>query len=208
MRLVIAVVLGVLVRTVVRFRRLPANRPATSGGGVRQRGDQRGDVGAVMIGANDLFAMRASRLAAGRTTTLESYAANLTSIVRELRPTGARIALMSVQVLGERLDAPENVDMDRVNAVVRRVAAAEGVAYLPFNERLKELVRGGDRPFRDSPAPVLVAALLHLGLGIGLDRIGRWHGVRVHTEGLHLAGAGGSAAADLVAEFLTVGSPS
>jgi hypothetical protein len=50
--------------------------------------------------------------------------------------------------------------------------------------------------------PVLVAALLRLGLGIGLDRIGRWHGFRVHTEGLHLASPGGLVAADLVEEFL------
>jgi lysophospholipase L1-like esterase len=172
MRLVIAMVLGVLVRAVVRFRRLPVNRPAnflgrgavvclgasTVHGNVSHNwvdelarrlparefvnAGVNGETSAqalarvpevvacapsdvvVMIGANDLFAMRASRLAAGRTTTLESYAANLTSIVRALRPTGARIALLSVQLLGERLDAPENVDMDRVNGVVRQVASA------------------------------------------------------------------------------------
>lgn len=154
----------------------------------------------VMVGANDLFAIRGSRLAAGKHTTMADYHTNLTSIVRELRD--ARVALMSVQPLGERFDARENQDMDRMNAVVREVAEAEGVTYLPFNERMKDVIQQGNRPFRDSPAPVLLAMLLHLGLGIGLDRIARWNGFQAHTEGLHLASRGGLLAADLTEEFL------
>jgi len=154
----------------------------------------------VMVGANDLFAIRGSRLAGGRRTTLDDYRSNLTAIARSF--PGARVALMSVQPLGERMDAPENVAMDRVNEVVRTVAAAEGVAYLPFNERMKSLISDGDRPFRDSPLPVLLAMVLRLGLGVSLDRIGRWQGYRAHSEGLHLASPAGTLAADLVEEFL------
>ena len=154
----------------------------------------------VMVGANDLFAIRGSRMAAGRRTTFEEYRNNLTEIVRGLRP--ARVALLSVQPLGERLDSPENVDMDRLNAVVRSVAEAEGVAYLPFNERMKDLVGAGSRAFADSPVRVLLAIVLRLGLGVSLDHIGRVNGFRAHTEGLHLASPAGLLAADLVEEFL------
>jgi acyl-CoA thioesterase-1 len=154
----------------------------------------------VMVGANDLFAIRGSRMAGGRRTTFDEYRTNLTAIVRGLRP--ARVALLSIQPLGERLDSPENVDMDRLNAVVRSVAEAEGVAYLPFNERMKDLVRGGDRAFADSPLRVLSAIVLRLGLGVSLDHIGRLNGFRAHTEGLHLAGPAGLLAADLAEEFL------
>jgi hypothetical protein len=73
---------------------------------------------------------------------------------------------------------------------------------VPFNDRIQQLVRLGDQPFADSLAPVLLAVVLRLGVGVGLDRIGRWHGFRAHTEGLHLASPAGLLAADLVEEVL------
>jgi lysophospholipase L1-like esterase len=155
----------------------------------------------VMIGANDLFAIRGSRLAGGRHTTFDEYRANLTAIVRALRP--ARVALLSVQPLGERLDSPENQDMDRLNEIVRAVADEEGATYVPFNERMKALLRGGDQPFRDSLLHVLAGIVLRLGAGVRLDHIGRLFGFRAHTEGLHLASPAGLLAADLVEEFLS-----
>lgn len=155
----------------------------------------------VMVGANDLFAIRGSRLSAGRRSSFDEYRTNLTAIVRGLRP--ARVALLSVQPLGERLNSPENQDMDRLNEIVYQVAATEGTGYLPFNERMKELVRDGDRPFRDSPLRVLLAMVLRLGLGVRLDHIGRIFRFRAHTEGLHLASPAGLLAAELVEEFLT-----
>ena len=155
----------------------------------------------VMVGANDLSAIRGSRLSGGRHTTFEEYQANLTAIVRALRP--ARVAVLSIQPLGERFGSPENLDMDRLNAVVRSVASAEGVDYLPFNERMKDLIDDGDQPFRDSLARVLLAIVLRLGIGLSVDHIGRLFGFRAHTEGLHLASPAGLLAADLVEEFLT-----
>jgi lysophospholipase L1-like esterase len=154
----------------------------------------------VMIGANDLSAIRGSRLSGGRRTTFEEYRANLTAIVRGLRP--ARVAVLSIQPLGEHFGSPENLDMDRLNEIVRVVAEAEGVGYLPFNERMKDLVGDGDQPFRDSLGRVLLAMLLRLGLGLSLDHIGRLFGFRAHTEGLHLASPAGLLAADLVEGFL------
>jgi acyl-CoA thioesterase-1 len=154
----------------------------------------------VMIGANDLFAIRGSRLAGGRHTTFEEYRTNLTAIVRALRP--ARVALLSIQPLGERLDSPENLDMDRLTEIIRSVASAEGADYLPFNERMKELVNGGGQPFQDSLARVLLAGVLRLGVGLNTDHIGRLFGFRAHTEGLHLASPAGLLAADLVEGFL------
>jgi lysophospholipase L1-like esterase len=164
------------------------------------------DVVIVQVGANDALAMRNSPMARNGTErpTLGSFATNLTAIVGSLAATGARIALMSIQPVGERLDAEINQDIDRINEVVRHTAQAEGIGYLPLNERLKELlnVRGTGRAASDSPLPVLKVIILHLGLGIGLDRIGRWNGFAVHTDGLHLASPAGLVAADLIERFL------
>jgi len=248
MRLMLVAVLGVIFRTVLRARRLPAVRPATFNGRgavvclgastvqgnmsynfvdelARRLPDRtfvnagvNGETSAqvlsrvpevvacqptdviVMAGANDLAAIRGARLAGGRRTTFDEFHANLTAIVRGLRP--ARVALMSIQPLGEVLDSPENQDMDRLNAIVRGVADAEDVPYLPFNEQMKSLLLGGDRPFRDSVPRVVVAAVLRLGLGLSLDLIGRLNGYRAHTEGLHLASPAGLLAADLVEAHL------
>src|SRR5262245_45904344 len=176
MRLMLAAVLGVILRTLLRARKPPALRPATFHGRgpvvclgastvhgnasynwvdelARRRPDQtfvnagiNGDTSAqvlarvpevvacqptdviVTVGANDLFAIRGARLAGGRSTTFDEYRANLTAVVRGLAP--ARVAVMSVQPLGEVLDSPENKDMDRLNEIMREVADAEGATYL------------------------------------------------------------------------------
>jgi lysophospholipase L1-like esterase len=164
------------------------------------------DAVVVHVGANDALAMRDRSLARGTTDrpTPESFAANLAAIVAGLAPTGARIALMSIQPVGERLDDDLNRDVDRVNEVVSETARAAGATYLPLNERLRELLRerGTGRAAADSPVPVVRAIVLHLGLGIGLDRIGRWNGYAIHTDGLHLASPAGLVAADLVEDWL------
>jgi lysophospholipase L1-like esterase len=162
------------------------------------------DVAVVHVGANDLLAMRGSPLArdAAEPTTLAGFAANLKAIVDGLRP--ARIALLSIQPIGEQMESDVNQDVDRINAVVERTATAEHVTYLPLNERLKDLLRarGAGRAGTDSPLAVLRVILLHLGLGLSLDRIGRRAGYAVHTDGLHLASAGGRVAADLIEAFV------
>jgi acyl-CoA thioesterase I len=162
----------------------------------------------VQVGANDALAMRNSPMARYSTDrpSLGGFATNLAAIVGSLTPTGARVALMSIQPAGERLDTEINQDIDRINEVVRHTAQAEGVGYLPLNERLKQLLkeRGTGRAATDAPLPVLKVIILHLGLGIGLDRIGRWNGFAVHTDGLHLASPAGLVAADLIERFLRI----
>jgi acyl-CoA thioesterase-1 len=161
----------------------------------------RPDVVVVHAGANDLLAA----LRDGGETTVDVLAANLRAIVAGLRPTGARIALMSIQPIGERLDDEFNRGVDRVNATIRQVAEAEQVAYLPLNERLAALLRGqgtGRAAKTDLLRLVVKAIVLHLGVGVGLDRIGRRNGFVLHTDGLHLASPGGLVAADLIEAFI------
>lgn len=166
----------------------------------------RPDAVVVHIGANDALAMRGSAMAQNVTVrpTLDSFAANLSAIVWGLAPSGARIALMSIQPVGEQPDTEINKDIGRINEVVRRIAAAENVTYLPLHERLTELLaeRGTGRPAADSLLPFVRAVVAHLGFGVPLDRIGRFHGYAVHTDGLHLASPGGLIAADLVEDFV------
>lgn len=165
----------------------------------------------VLIGANDVLAIRGNTPArrGAETPTFDSFGKNLAAIVRGLRESGSpQIALMSIQPFGERIDSGANRDVDQLNQIVARVATEEGVAYLPLNERLKGYLRANKpseaKEYNGSLLPLLTAIVLHHGLGISLDRIGRTNGFAVHTEGLHLSSAGGTIAADLVQEFVAV----
>lgn len=168
------------------------------------------DAVVVAIGANDVLVLRGSPLGSPvprdfkDRLTWDGYATNLTAIVDGLRSSGARVALMSIQPIGEQLDSPLNKDVDRANELVRRTATVEKVTYLPLNERLAEEIRrhGTGRPAGEGVATALKAIVLHLGLGIGLDRIGRRNGYLVHTDGLHLNSRGGLIAADLIENFI------
>ncbi|HEY7597907.1 MAG TPA: GDSL-type esterase/lipase family protein [Actinophytocola sp.] len=150
----------------------------------------------VQVGANDVL----------KEVSLDTYEANLTAIVRRLRAeTGAHVALMSIQVVGDRPDAGVNRELDRVNAIIRRAAQEHDVAYLPLNERLRDMLREHPGTGRDLPGsmmPVIRGIVLRLGLGVGLDRIGRLNGYAIHTDGLHLATPAGMVAAGLVEEFV------
>lgn len=170
----------------------------------------RPDIVVVQVGANDVLALRGSPLGSpvarnlAERPTWERYADNLTAIADGLRPGGARVALMSIQPIGERLDAEINKDVEHANELVRRTATVEKVTYLPLYERLAEVIAedGEHRPVRESVAEVVKATVLHLGLGISLDRIGRRNGYVVHTDGLHLSSRGGLVAADLIEDFI------
>jgi lysophospholipase L1-like esterase len=159
----------------------------------------------VHVGANDVLAIHggaaSDAVAAAKWDGLE---ANLRAIVRGLSAAGARVGLMSLQPVGEQLGSALNQRVDRANEIIRRTADAEGVGYLPLHERLAEVIAtdGTGRAVPDSLAMVARAVVLHLGLGVSLDRIGRRNGFVVHSDGLHLASRGGRIAADLIESFI------
>ncbi len=149
----------------------------------------------VHAGANDVL----------QKVPLDACAENLAAIVARLRSeTDARIALMSIQVVGDLPGSPVNREVDRVNEIIRRTAADAGVAYLPLNERLKDLLARHPGAGKEmSMGAVVLGMVLRLGLGVGLDHIGRLNGYAIHTDGLHLARPAGRIAADLVEDFVT-----
>jgi len=149
----------------------------------------------VHAGANDVL----------QQVPLEDYARNLAALVARLRAAGARVALLSLQPVGDDPGAPPNQDIDRVNEIIARTAAGHEVAYLPLNERPRDLLRAhpdANRPLGESPLPFLRAMILHLGLGVSLARVARTNGYAIHTDGLHLGPEAGQVVADLVAEFV------
>ncbi|MHC9295459.1 SGNH/GDSL hydrolase family protein [Mycobacterium sp. LTG2003] len=68
--------------------------------------------------------------------TIDWFAENLDAIVTRLvGETGARIALLSLPVLGLNLDVPPVLPFGRYSQVIRETAIAHGVSYVPVYER-------------------------------------------------------------------------
>jgi hypothetical protein len=93
----------------------------------------------------------------------------------------------------------------RYSAVVREIAEAHHVAYLPLNERQTAHLRGHTPgiQFRDGRALSARAATQHFVLRRSFDSIARRRGLALTTDMIHQNTQGATIIADLVAEFLT-----
>jgi lysophospholipase L1-like esterase len=126
--------------------------------------------------------------------------------VQRLQETRARIALLSLPVVGEELDSTPLLRSIAYSHIVKEVADEGGVAYLPLNERMLAFLRSsGCAPrthFRPGISLTVTAALQHFLLRRSFDAISRSRGLQLTTDTLHLNGTGAQMISDLVAEFL------
>jgi lysophospholipase L1-like esterase len=180
------------------------------------------DIVIILLGDNDVLALISKKWA--RIARLwkhlpskpspEWYRENMQAIVRRLkRDTSARIALCSLLPFGEdpRSVNPFQAELNRrtaeYNTILKDIASAEEVSYLPLYERMQE-------PILASPGPAFTGfnflpfyrnAFSQFVLRKSLDEIGHRNGWRLHTDGLHLNSRGGKILADLVQEFISTG---
>ncbi|MFI7638208.1 SGNH/GDSL hydrolase family protein [Nonomuraea sp. NPDC049400] len=173
------------------------------------------DVVTVLIGTNDANSTLSRKLAKtlrkrwqlSADPTPEGYAANLTTIARRLQDqTMARVALLSLPVIGEDLSSVPVRRAAEYSEIVRRVAAHEGVTYLPLNERmtayLEEQGRTPGTHYRAEGRLAQTAAIQHFLLGRSLDAISRSRGLQLTTDTVHLNGRGARLIADLIEGFV------
>ncbi|NUR90810.1 MAG: SGNH/GDSL hydrolase family protein, partial [Nonomuraea sp.] len=140
------------------------------------------DVVTVLIGTNDANATLSEPRARAlrkrwklrETPTAAGYAANLAAVAKRLQDeTMARVALLSPPVIGEDLDSLPVRRSAEFAAIARKVAADQGVTYLPLNERMTADLAGttpGTR-YRPDSRQARTAAIQHFLLGRGLDAI-------------------------------------
>lgn len=171
----------------------------------------------ILIGTNDInatfgFQAALGYMAAKRLPERPSplfFRENLTGIVRSLkRETKARIALFSIPPIGEEPGHYAYLRTEDYSAIVKEVAAEEGVAYLPLRERLcsfiESLPLGQERPlaFRRFGDAQLRAGRMQRYLGKSLDEISAANRFHILVDGIHLNTHGASMAADLAEAFL------
>ena len=140
------------------------------------------------------------------------YEENLREIVRRLQAeTRARLALISLAVIGEDLEHEANRQVERYNEAIRRVAAESKIDYLPFHERVLAYLREHEAnraalpprlAYRDGLINVGNATALH-AMGLSWDEVSHRNGLLVSTDCLHLNSVGAGLIADLIAGWLT-----
>jgi len=173
----------------------------------------------VWVGTNDVLALlstkarRFFRIAKHLPTepSPEWFRENLQKIAHRLKTeTAAAIALCSLPPIGEdpaSLDPFQvelNRGIERYSAIIKEIAQAENVSYLPIHEALlAQILASPGRAFTCFRfLPFYRDAFRALALHKSPDEIAQLNGWRFHTDGVHLNSRGGMIAGDLVQEFL------
>ncbi|HTI22887.1 MAG TPA: SGNH/GDSL hydrolase family protein [Kutzneria sp.] len=176
---------------------------------------ERPDIVCVLVGTNDANATLGDsnrRLVTllkrppGRPTA-QRFAEDLTAIARDLREqTNARVGLLSLPVIGEDLDSAPLRRATEYSAIVREVAAATKVDYLPLHERQLEYLRAQESRPRTHYRPGLGlstrASIQHFLLHRTLDDIAARRGLSLTTDTVHQNSHGAALIADVITEFL------
>ncbi|MDT5283943.1 MAG: hypothetical protein QOJ20_5138 [Mycobacterium sp.] len=177
--------------------------------------DLQPDAVSVLIGTNDANAslseknirMMTRMKKLPKRPTIEWYRENLAAIVDRLATeTSARIALLSLPVLGEELGSESVRRSADYSAVVKEIARTHKVTYLRLHERqVACLTAGGFTPgtrFRDGRILSASAATQHFMLRRSFDGISRRRGLQLTTDLIHQNTSGATMIADLIEQFL------
>ena len=174
----------------------------------------------VLIGANDVLAMvfpNVRRLLGGfmkhlpRDPAVEWFKENLEAIVTHLKAdTDATIGLSSLGPIGEAPDSNDphqrrlNDLVTQFSGIIKQTAAANGLAYIPFYERLSEQIAAspGRALTRFRFLPLYRDTFRFFVLRKSSDDIAAANGWRFHVDGVHLNRRGGMILAGLVQGFL------
>jgi lysophospholipase L1-like esterase len=174
----------------------------------------------VLLGDNDVLALISKKVAQFDRLTkhlpgppsTEWYRENIQAIVSRLKSdTSARIALCSLIPIGEDPDsskpfqAEANRRIEEYSAILKDIAREEAVSYLPFYERMHELILASPgRAFTSFDfLPFYRDVFRQFVLHKNHDEIGQLNGWRFHRDGIHLNSLSGKLLADLVQEFLS-----
>jgi lysophospholipase L1-like esterase len=177
--------------------------------------DYQPDFVVILIGTNDVTATlspalaRISRLT-GRfpePPSAEFYKYNMLRIINALKEkTSAKIALVSLPVLGEDLESIPNQYIKEYNSLLKDIADEKQVNYLPVYDRQEGYLREFQQesgPSYEVGAMLSIKALLrHYLLGQSFDEISRKHHFLLLTDGIHMNSHGATIIADEIESFL------
>jgi lysophospholipase L1-like esterase len=169
----------------------------------------------ILVGTNDLLGSLYPKLAIyykwtkqlPRKPDIDWYSENLQLIVENLKQkTTAKIALVSLPMLGEGFNTVVNQEVVKYNEIIQKVATQEAVSYLPLYEQQVQYFLGSKRSsipeYTGNYKQIAQSAIDRLVLKKSLDEIAIKNGYLLHTDGIHLNTRGGMMLVDLVEKFL------
>lgn len=118
--------------------------------------------------------------------------------------TRARIAILTMPMLGEDLSSPVNQRVKEYNAALAEIAQAKGVALLPLHDRLTAVIPANHRPPPyDRKRDLIMPSLFkHYVLRQSWDAISAAHGFVVLTDHIHLNDRAAGIVAELISGFI------
>ena len=137
------------------------------------------------------------------------YEQNLSELITILkRKTAAKIAILSIPVIGEKLGSPEIQLTREYSALVEKLAMDQGIVYLPLNEKQIAflLAKNHEPGTRYSPTEsielMVKNAYLHYILHEDWNTISRSRGLLLTTDTLHQNDTAASMISELISGFL------
>lgn len=173
------------------------------------------DVVTILIGTNDVNGTFndtwAKRYVSGQklpqTPTKNWYRDNLDTILTRLKTeTSAKIALLSLPVLGEDRDSIINQRIIEYNSVIQELADTHGATYLPLHERLTVMLDEKNHqprhPYDGGLWLVYTATVRRYAMGQSWDTVAERNGFYLLTDHIHLNDRGAQVIAELIGNVL------
>jgi acyl-CoA thioesterase I len=135
---------------------------------------------------------------------IDSYRQIIDRIMEE---SNARIALVSIPVIGENPGSVANQKAAAYNSLIQELAYEYGLDYLSvFDEQINYLRKKGIDPRKgtaEESFPVTQSMMMRYILGISWDKISSVQGFYLTTDKLHMNSTGGKMIASRIESFLT-----
>lgn len=167
----------------------------------------------ILIGTNDVNSTMGKvmekryqslgRINKNTSPNFEDFKQNYVEIIRQLKAkTQAKIAVMSLPLMGEDLAHEANQKADKYSEFVQQLATDEHLIYLPVREKQKEFLQKNPQPlkhtFEETYKLLNYSVISYYLLGKSWDEISAKHGFQLTPDNLHQNSIAGGMIRDLV----------
>lgn len=167
----------------------------------------------ILIGTNDVNSTMGKimekryqdlgRISKDTSPNFEDFKKNYVEIIRQLKSkTQAKIAVMSLPVMGEDLAHEANQKADKYSEFVKQLASDAQLIYLPVREKQKEFLQKNLQPlkhtFEETYKLLNYSVISYYLLGKSWDEISAKHGFQLTPDNLHQNSIAGRMIRDLV----------
>jgi lysophospholipase L1-like esterase len=165
------------------------------------------DVNATMSSALEKRYQKIGRIDKNTQPNFEGFKHNYQKIIHELKAnTKARIAVMSLPIMGENLNHSANLKADQYSDFIMQLSIKEELTYLPVRESQKNYLTenssNSPHTFEETYKLLNVSVLANVLLGWSWDKVSKHHGFQLTPDNLHQNSISGGMIQKLVKEFL------